>query len=237
MTVRSAALSLLFCLIATVSGNAESQCRRPTLVENIKDIKSNYLALKSSYRLYVIDTECIILSRENFAKILLFKILPVESDVDKVVVFIKTYRTFSVSPPDKIKVSRGGEWFLPGSSGAKPVAKMLDEPYPGTIATWNEAHSSAGNPEQVTDKLKLEWHAYATGDSKLPSTRKMDYWLARGDFDFSKGTLTNYLITFPPNGKSEIPFDVNLQNEVRSIELTIDSNVEALSGSYRFVIE
>src|SRR4051812_26354592 len=208
MTVRSAALSLLFCMMATVSGNAESQCRRPTLVENIKDIKSNYLALKSSYRLYVIDTECLILSRENFAKILLFKILPVESDIDKVVVLIKSYRTFSASPPDKIKVSRGGEWFLPGSSGTKAVAKVPDEPYLGTIATWNEAHSSAGNPDQVNDKLKLDWHAYATDDGKLPSTRKMDYWLARGDFDFSKGTLTNYLIAFPPNGKSEIPFDV-----------------------------
>ena len=236
MTIRSAALSLPFCLIATFS-NAESQCRRPTLVEGLKDIKSNYLALKSITRLYVIDTECIILSRENFAKILLFKIIPVQSDLDKVVVFIKSYRAFSVSPPDKIKVSRGGEWFLPGSSGAKPVSKVSDEPYPGTIATWNEAHSSAANPEQVNDKLKLDWHAYATDDGKLPSTRKMNYWLASGDFDFSKGTLTNYLIAFPPNSKSEIPFDVSLQNEVRSIELTIDSNVEALSGRYKFVIE
>jgi hypothetical protein len=237
MNIRSAALSLPFFLVATFSSSAESQCRRPTLVENLKDIRSNYLALKSITRLYVIDTECIILSRENFAKILLFKILPVPSDIDKVVVFIKSYRTFSVSPPDKIKVSRGGEWFLPGSSGAKAVSKVPDEPYPGTIATWNESHSSTGSPEQVNDKLKLDWHAYGTDDSKLPSTRKMNYWLASGDFDFSKGTLTNYLIAFPPNSKSEIPFDVNLQNEVRSIELTIDSNVEALSGRYKFVIE
>jgi len=237
MNIRSAALSLPFCLITMFSSNAESQCRRPTLVESLKDIRSNYLALKSSYRLYVIDTECIILSRENFAKILLFKILPVESDVDKIAVFIRSYRTFSASPPDKIKVSRGGEWFLPHASGAKPLSKLPDEPYPGTIAAWNEAHSSAGNPEQVNGKLKLEWHAYATDDGKLPSTQKMDYWLAPGDFDFSRGTLTNYLIAFPPNGKSEIPFDVNLQNEVRSIDLRIDSNVEALSGRYKFVIE
>jgi len=121
MNIRSAALSLPFCLITMFSSNAESQCRRPTLVESLKDIRSNYLALKSSYRLYVIDTECIILSRENFAKILLFKILPVESDVDKIAVFIRSYRTFSASPPDKIKVSRGGEWFLPHASGAKPA--------------------------------------------------------------------------------------------------------------------
>lgn len=237
MNIRSVALSLPFCLVATFSSNAEGQCRRPTLVENLKDIKSNYLALKSINRLYVIDTECIILGRENFAKILLFKILPVQSDVDRVVVFIKSYRTFSVSPPDKIKVSRGGEWFLPGSSGTDALSKLPDEPYPGTVATWNEVHSSAGNPEQVNNTLKLEWHAYATGDGKLPSTRKLNYWLASGDFDFSKGTLTNYLISFPPNSKSEIPFDVNLQNEVRSIDLTIDSNVEALSGRYKFVIE
>ena len=237
MNIRSAALSLPFCLLSIVSSNAESQCRRPTLVEGIKDIKSNYLALKSISRWYVIDTECIILSRENFAKILLFKILPIQSDVDKVYVFIKSYRAFSVSPPDKIKVSRGGEWFLPGSSGAKPVAKVPDEPYPGTIATWNDAHSAAGTPEEVNGKLKLDWHAYATEDGKLPSTRRMSYWLASGDFDFSRGTLTNYLIAFAPNGKGEIPFDVNLQNEVRSIDLTIDSNVEALSGRYKFVIE
>jgi hypothetical protein len=237
MNIRSAALSLPFCLIAIASSNAESQFRRPTLVESLKDIRSNYLALKSSYRLYVIDTECIILSRENFAKILLFKILPVESDLDKVVVFIRSYRTFSVSPPDKIKVSRGGEWFLSDASGAQSTGKVSDEPYAGTIAAWNEAHSSAGTPEQVNAKLKLEWHAYATDDSKLPSTRKMDYWLTLGDFDFSHGTLTNYLIAFPPNSKSEIPFDVKLQNEVRSIELRIDSNVETLSGRYKFVIE
>jgi hypothetical protein len=237
VNVWSAALSLPFYAVALFSSHAESQCRRPTVVESLKDIRSSYLALKSNYRLYIIDAECTILNRANFSRTLPFRILPVESEADKVAVFIKSYRLFSVNPPDKIKVSRGGDWFLPSASGAKPLSKLLDEPYAGTIAMWNEAHSSNGNPEQVNSKLKLEWHAYATGDGKLPSTRRMDSWPAPGDLDSTRGTITNYLIAFPPNGKNEVPFSVGLQTEVRSIELTIDSNVEALSGRYRFVVE
>ena len=59
-------------------------------------------------------------------------------------------------------------------------------------------------------------------------------------FDRTHGVQTNYLIRFVVNttGKvSLVPFQVYAQREVQEIQMTLYSNIEALAGTYRFVIK
>ena len=51
---------------------------------------------------------------------------------------------------------------------------------------------------------------------------------------------TNYLIRFSVNTSDKVslvPFQVYAQREVQEVQLTMFSNIDALSGTYRFVIK
>ena len=233
----SAALSLMAALWLS-SAHAQENCARPTPVESLGDIKFNYLALKSPRNTYVIDNHCILINRREFPKLLSFVVLPVGSSSETAGLYIKSYRTFSNSPPYRIKLSRGDGWYLSDSSdGTATVQNRLDDkPYAGTIQDWNAAYSTAGTPLDFKDRLKIRWHAYADDQKTMSSTDDPTYWTTKADFDFSHGTLTAYLLRFPSNSQTPIPFNVYLQDEVIRVDLILNSNVEALSGEYKFII-
>jgi hypothetical protein len=116
---------------------------------------------------------------------------------------------------------------------------MTFVPFSGTVEDWNAAHSSAGNPVDFASRLKIRWHAFATKDSNMPSTVPADFWKIGDAFDRTHGVQTNYLIRFTVNTAdrvSLVPFQVYAQREVQEIQLTLFSNIDALSGTYRFVL-
>ena len=113
-------------------------------------------------------------------------------------------------------------------------------PFPGTVEDWNAAHSSPGNPSEFADRLKIQWHAFAAPGSAMPSTIPADFWKISDAFDRTHGVQTNYLIRFAVNTTDKVslvPFQVYVQQEVQEVQLTLYSNIEALSGTYRFVIK
>ena len=207
-------------------------------MDSLDNIKYNYLALKSPRGVYAIDNHCILINRREFPKILSFVVLPVDSETATAALYIKSYRTFSTTPPFRIKLSRSDGWFLSASpDGTATVQNRLDDkPYTGTIQDWNAAYTTAGTPLDFKDRLKISWHAYADDQKTMASTDDQTYWTTKADFDFSHGTLTAYLLRFPANSQTPIPFAVYLQDEVKQVDLILNSNVEALSGVYKFII-
>jgi hypothetical protein len=239
MNVCAISLGCIAVIALSCPAPAQEQCLRPTPVEALEDIQAHHLALKSLRGYYVIDNNCTILSRRAFAKVLPFSILP-DASSDITYVFARSYRMFTnTTPANKIKMVRGANWFFPSDSTAKVSIqpKLDDEPYLDSVEAWNKAHGVAGNPEEFKNRLKALWHAYAGENKELPSTQDAAYWIVRDDFDSSHGTITNYLLRVPPESRSPIPFKVYAQDQVKSVDLVIDSNNEALSGKYKFVLE
>jgi hypothetical protein len=233
----SVALGLMAALWLSCA-HAQENCARPTPVNSLDNIKYNYLALKSPRGVYAIDNHCILVNRREFAKILKFMVLPVGTKSTTAALYIKSYRTFTNTQRIPIKLSRGDGWFLSDSpDGTAAVqARLDDKPYTGTVQEWNAAYSTAGTPLDFKDRLKVSWHAYADDQKSMASTDDQAYWAASADFDFSHGTLTAYLLRFPANSQSAIPFEVYMQDEVKEVDLILSSNVEALAGEYKFII-
>ncbi|WP_461622625.1 hypothetical protein [Bradyrhizobium sp. 25ACV] len=90
-------------------------------------------------------------------------------------------------------------------------------------------------PEAMADRLGQPFHAYADADKALPSTEPAAFWQT-GAFDFSKGSQTNYMIRFPANSSTPIPFEVGYGEDLTEFRLEFYSSIDALSEkSYRFV--
>jgi hypothetical protein len=223
-------------LLLTSASHAET-CGRLSPLENVGDMRGYYLVLQSLNSSYVVDTNCAILRRTDFAKKLQFKMLPTGTG-DQTTVFVRSYRTLVQPQLSPIKMSRGGDWFFPNTKGGAgaPLPNMKDEPFRGSLADWDAAHSTPGNPKALSDRLKATWHAYAGPAKTGASTEDLSFWTIAGQYDLSHASLTNYLLTFPAASKSAIPFDVYLQDDVSEIVLTTYSRDESLSGTYRFLI-
>jgi hypothetical protein len=117
---------------------------------------------------------------------------------------------------------------------------MTFVPFPGSVEQWNAAHSSPGSPADFADRLKIQWHAFASKDLNSPSTIPASFWQIAETFDREHGVETNYLIRFTVNTSdkvSQIPFQVYAQREVQEVQLTLFSNIDALSGTYRFILK
>jgi hypothetical protein len=153
---------------------------------------------------------------------------------------MKSYRAFTNGTFDKIKMSRGNGWHSERSTAQKPdiLDKMDDIPFKGTPDKWNELHNIAASPEALREKFgERPWHAYADADRKLPSTSLMTFWQTPPDkFNFENGMLTNYLIRFPTNSTTPIPFFVGYQRQLKEFRLEMYSSIDALSNQrYRFI--
>jgi hypothetical protein len=225
--------------------HAQDDCfRPPTPVESLDNVR-DYLILQTERTSYAITTKCVVVRRQTFGTVLNFAIVnrfPAETAISDAYVLIKSNRILTSAPPIKISLSRGDGWFLP-NEGDKPPAdadRMNYEPFPGTIEEWNSAHASSGSPAEFAGRLKVKWHAFATGAPGMPSTVPAEWWKVSDKFDRDHGVRTNYLIRFAVNKSnkvSTVPFQVYAQREVERAEVTVLSNIDALSGSYQFVVK
>lgn len=240
----------LTILVATVTivhtSRAQEPCFRPPSPVSSLDDVTELLALQTPKRSsYVISNTCQVVRRDTFGSVLNFVILnrfPEGTAVTDAYVFIKSYRILTSAPPVKISLSRGDGWLLPKGTGGQysDLSRMAFVPFSGTVEEWNAAHSSTGSPIEFADRLKAPWHAYAAKDSNLPSTVPADFWKIADGFDRTHGVQTNYLIRFAVNTSEKVslvPFQVYAQREVQEIQLTIFSNIDALSGTYRLVLK
>jgi hypothetical protein len=118
---------------------------------------------------------------------------------------------------------------------------MNSEPFGGSIEAWNAAHTSEASPMELDERLKVSWHAFARKDLTMPSTVPSNFWEIESSFDRTHGVVTNYLVRFGVNTTdakaSIVPFQVYAQREVQQISLSLWSNIDALSGDYKFVIK
>jgi hypothetical protein len=116
---------------------------------------------------------------------------------------------------------------------------MDDVPFRESIEAWNTAHSSDGTPAEFEQRLKVGWHAHAHQDGGLASTADAAFWKVDNTFDSTYGGVTNILLRFDTNPSAQeslIPFQVYAQPEVRTIVLTLSSNIESLSGTYKLTL-
>lgn len=235
--------ALLFA--ASVPANAQEFCNwRPRVIEDRFDIRSTTLILTTSRDTFGIYNNCVTIIRKQYGSILNFGVVnrfAPEIGVKSGYVLIKSIRTLSNEPPIKLTLSRGGGWYLSGGAGAplSVAGEMPYVPFKGTIETWNEAHSNPGNPSEFSQRLNIPWHAYALTDMTLSSSDLAEFWKVDSSFDRAHGVVTNYLLRFDVNTGpkvSAIPFSIFLQQEVQQIQLRIISNIESLSGEYRFVV-
>lgn len=241
----NALVSLAMILAAcTIAGTAVAQdvCPRPTPVAALNQVQTNILALRSSLGPASIDEGCSRLDHDGrFSGIIQFYLFPpASSDAGSAYVLIKSYRTFARPTQDKVKMSRGGGWHTERSTSAKPdfmsPLQLKDRPFKGSVSQWNEAHMSGAAPEAMSSKLGQPFHAYADVDKTLPSTDPATFWQT-GAFDFSKGQQTNYMIRFPANSSTPIPFEVGYGKDLTEVRLELYSSIDALSEkSYRFVL-
>lgn len=234
----SFAVTSALCVIAGTAG-AQDVCLRPTPVAALNQVRTNILALRSSFGPASIAEGCSRLDHDGrFTGIIQFYLLPPSSN-DTSPALIKSYRTFARPTQDKIKMSRGGGWHTDRSTSARPdymsPPQLKDKPFRGSVAQWNEAHTSGAMPEIMTNKLGQPFHAYADVDKALPSTEPAAFWQA-GAFDFSKGSQTNYVIRFPANSSNPIPFEVGYGEDLMELRLEFYSSIDALSEkNYSFV--
>jgi hypothetical protein len=244
IAVGAAALSLLLA-IAEPSFSQDTCFRPPSPVSSLDDV-TELLALQTpKHSSYVVSDTCQVVRRNTFGSILNFAIVnrfPEGTAVTDAFVFIKSYRILTSSPPVKISLSRGDGWLYPKAVGGQSSdpGRMAFVPYRGTVEDWNAAHSSAGDPREFAERLKIQWHAFASPDSNMPSTVPADFWKIPDVFDRTHGVQTNYLIRFAVNTTDKVslvPFQVYAQREVQEVQLTLYSNIEALSGTYRFIVK
>lgn len=225
---------------------AQDTCFRPPSPVSSLDDVTELLALQTPKRSsYVISDTCQVVRRNTFGSVLNFAILnrfPEGTAVTDAYVFIKSYRILTSAPPVKISLSRGDGWQLPKANGGQSYdpGRMTFVPFSGSVEDWNAAHSLGGNPIDFADRLKVQWHAFASTNSGMSSTVPADFWKISDAFDRTHGVQTNYLIRFSVNTSDKVslvPFQVYAQREVQEVQLTMFSNIDALSGTYRFVIK
>jgi hypothetical protein len=240
---------LKFALILVMlSGPAYCQSKsdctaRPIPIESPNNVRSFHLMLVKYNHDQLLEGNCYVLNRLSYGDALHFNVIDRFSDdvnTDTGYLFIKSLRTFSNQPVDKIALSRGGGWAIPNAHGEfEPIGKWNDQPYVGSVATWNASHSQPGDPVSIDDRLHTKWHAYAGDNGNFPSTNPIDFWKIK-NVDLDHMAVTNYLIRFDVN-KGAIPSRVksyvDLQPEVRRIDLIIYSNIQLLGGSYTFIMK
>ena len=216
---------------------------RPRQIDNPADIRATTLVLTTPRDTLGIYENCVTIIRGQFGSVLSFALVnrfPKEIGMTSAYALVKSTRVLSSKPLVKISLSRGNGWFLPGGARSQtPLPEMFFEPFKGTVEEWNAAHASFATPEDLAKRLKSAWHAYTTPDFGVSSTDVFQFWPIDSSFDQIHGVSTHYLLRFDVNTEqrvSFIPFTVYLQPEVQQIGLQIYSNIESLSGEYKFIV-
>lgn len=223
--------------------HAEEFCNwRPRQIEDPTDVRGTTLLLVTDRETLGIYNNCVTILRRQFGSILNFALVnrfPEGTSATSAYALVKSTRLLSSSPPVKITLSRGKGWILPGTDGKVVPQGEFSRPYRGSIEDWNKAHDSLGTPEEISQRLRVPWHSYATADLGLSSTDYADFWKIDPSFDRMHSVSTHYLLRFDVNtGRyvSNILFQVALQPEVDQIRLNIQSSMESLSGEFKFMV-
>lgn len=242
MRVSYVAVALLLSASTTA---AQEFCNwRPRQIDNPADIRATTLVLKTSRETLGIYNNCVTIVRRQFGNILSFALVnrfPEEIGMTSAYALVKSTRTLSTSPPIKVSLSRGKGWLFAGATSASPVTQreMSFEPFKGTVEQWNSAHASAATPEEFANRLKTSWHAYIAPDFGISSGDAFQFWQVAPTFNPAHDVSTHYLLRFDVNidkRVSLVPFTVHLQPEVQQIILEVYSNIDSLSGEYRFIV-
>jgi hypothetical protein len=215
----------------------------PLPIEDLSNIRETYLLLQSASgtNYYVVADSCVIVDREIFGTTLQFSLFNrlIKNGPRIGTAYVKSYRIFSNHQYVHIKMARGDGWYYPGS-GSSPIDAVNELVFNDTTDSWNKAYSTRGTPEDYSVRLNTVpvWHAYGQPDKSLPSTDLPEFWQIDQSFDQQYGLMTNYLLHFTVNPSASIslvPFQVDLQKEVKRIDLTIHSNTEVLSGFWTLI--
>jgi hypothetical protein len=230
-----AAMSSAYC--------ADECFQPPARVGSLSHVSAPFL-LQTGRAIYVVRSTCHTVSRRIFGSTLSFALLNrfrTDTAVTEAFVFVKSSRIFSTSPPIKISLSRGDGWFVESGASRQvgSAPRIAFEPFVDSIEKWNEAHATPGSPIELASKLKVNWHAYASRAPAMPSTVPVEFWKIEDTFNRAHGVRTNYLLRFDVNTTAEgsvVPFQVYIQPEVLEVEITMLSNIDAFSGTFRFLI-
>jgi hypothetical protein len=237
--MRKWSVPILVIVVLAMHASARAEtCDRPIRVNSMDKIGHTTLALKNIYGPAAVESDCTILDRKLYGTTISFFILPQSLDnADSVYVYIKSYRTMTTEPPDKIKMSRGGSWYFSDTNGKPQLLDRMDDmAFTASTDDWDRSHALSAAPAQMEGLLHARWHAYTDRAETVWSSQKAPFWKTRADFDFSHGTLTNILIRFPPGGKTPAPFQIGVPKAATGFELEITSNADGLAGTYRFVM-
>jgi hypothetical protein len=230
-------------LIACAPARAEEFCNwRPKQIATPNDIRGTTLVIKTSHDTLGIYDKCVTIVRRQFGPTLFFQLVNRFPGLDgSGYALIKSTKLMSVAQKTKIALSRGKGWFLARGTppAAAPARVMKYEPFYGTVEAWNAAHRDGMLPDQTANQLGVEFDAFANDDFSLPSSAPGSFWKIGENFDLIKGVVTNYLVRFdlnPTDTVKPIPFEVFLTQGLQRFDLEIISNIDALSGTYHFVV-
>jgi hypothetical protein len=218
-------------------GAAESQAAceaTPRPIENESNTRAGTLLLKSHGTYYVMDS-CVTVSRWQHGPIMKLGFLNKVGDWEGATFFsAKANRTFVGMPLRQFSLVRSPGWQL-----GQPLPKMKEGIYKGSVADWNDVHSTAKNPEDFSSGrgFPVPWHAYVDSEKATSSTADLNFWLVDPPEMTFRSMLTNYLIRFTPsNSGILLDFDVYIPDDVEKVELFVSSAVEPLRHRRTFII-
>ena len=223
-----------------------AQCHwRPRPIDNPRDIRETRLIITTARQTFGIYNNCVTLLRREVGDELSFALVNRFNKgigVKTAYAVVKSTRTFTNTPPIKISLSRGSGWVLRDKTAKSPAPQreMFYEPFKGTVETWNAAHAADGTPEELAQRLGVEWHAYTEPDLGRSSTEMRTLWQIEESFDLAHDVSTHYLLRFVVNTErdvSRVQFQVFLQPQIKRVVLNIRSSIDALSGDYEFNIQ
>jgi hypothetical protein len=243
--MRKYLLSLAMACIAlcpALGARAEPGCNSaPKAIETRESVVSTVLVLEARGRYYLLD-KCLQVSRSQFGSVLHLGFLNNFPGQEPSYLLVKSRRSFAAPPPDFLKLSRGGGWYLGSSvqSKAEQVAGLEDKAYRGTTAEWNSANADGRIPEDLltVPKKNQPWHAYIDAGRSAASTDELRFWRIGDGALGPNDALTYYLIRFVPSKSfSLIDFYVYIQEGVSKVEVQTRSNIDALGGlTYTIIV-
>ncbi|QOZ75332.1 hypothetical protein XH83_07690 [Bradyrhizobium sp. CCBAU 53351] len=232
--------SLLFALCSEAWGECFSS---PKPIEDARTVNLGTLLLSASGRYYVLDP-CVRISRRQFGSRLKLGFMNNFRNADTAAAFysVKSKRTLSLDQTTHVSLVRTPGWFgYPTTSDTEvqPVPETRGDPFRGTIEQWNSAHANGSGPKELRNipGLIRPWHAFVDREQSLASSFDPQFWQINPADMTSKTIVTNYIVRFAPAPTNTfLDFDVYIQDGVKSVDLTIASQIEAFSGSRTFIV-
>ncbi|PSO16491.1 hypothetical protein [Bradyrhizobium sp. MOS003] len=235
---------ILASLLLSLCSEAWGECvSSPKPIEDARTVSLGTLLLSASGRYYVLDP-CVRISRRQFGSRIKLGFMNNFEKADTVATFYsaKSKRALTLDQNTHISLVRTPGWFgypTTSETEVQPVLETRGDPFRGTIEQWNSAHANGSSPKELRNipGLIRPWHAFVDQGLSLASSADPQFWQINPADMTSKTIVTNYIIRFTPAPTNTfLDFDVYIQDGVKSVDLTIISQIEAFSGSRTFII-